>query len=95
MDSAGSAPADTRRASVYLSAVDVAVAEARELDGEIMILERRVTSMRERAGSLRALTEALRALVPAELGSSARTTLPYVPIEILETPVESVRVACR
>ena len=95
MDSAGLAPADPRRAGVYLAAVDAAETEAREIDGEIVLLERRASAMRERAESLRALSEALRALVPAQPGSSARRALPYVPVEILDTPLESVRVVCR
>lgn len=95
MDSTGSASADPRRADVYLAAVEAAEAEAREIDGEIMLLEGRAAAMRGRVGSLRALSEALRALVPTQRHRSAQTELPYVPVEILDSPVESVRVVCR
>jgi hypothetical protein len=94
METTGTAPTDPRRVGVYLAAVDAAEAEAREIDDEVTRLERRATAMRERAGSLRALSEALRALVPAQPGGSAGAHLPYVPIEIFDTPVQAARFAC-
>ena len=93
MDSTtSSAPAETRRANVYLAAAETAATEAREIDMQVAELEARLVAMRERAGSLAALAKAMRALLPARAEGPAAEPAHYVPVEILDTPPSGLEI---
>jgi vacuolar-type H+-ATPase subunit E/Vma4 len=79
MDPESVANAEEYRRDLYRKATDAAIAESREIQSEVLILEARVISLQVRDASLKTLVHSLGELLPVSPGIAAPYTPAHMP----------------